>query len=211
MPWKSRQPEAEALIAEARQGMRESLGRLLQTYAKYVELVAAAQVGARLKVRVSPSDVVQETFLQAHRTFDQFRGRTEAEFFVWLQRILASQLTHLYEKHMLAEKRDVRREVSLDEIGAKLERSTARLASVLADDAASPSSCAEDHERAVMLADELAELPPHYRQVLLLRNLEGMSFGEVAEHMERSPGAVRMLWLRAVDRLRQRLNDKGLI
>jgi len=202
---------AEALIAEARQGMRESLGRLLQTYANYIKLVAAAQVGARLKVRVSPSDVVQETFLQAHRTFDQFRGRTEAEFLAWLQRILASQLTHLYDKHLLAEKRDVRREVSLDEVGAKLERSTARLASVLADNAPSPSSRALQHERAVMLADELAELPPDYRQVLLLRNLEGMSFAEVAEHMQRSAGAVRMLWLRAVDKLRQQLADKGLI
>ena len=107
----NRHSEAEALIAEARQGMRESLGRLLQTYANYIKLVAAAQVGARLQVRVSPSDVVQETFLQAHRTFDQFRGRTEAEFLAWLQRILASQLTHLYEKHMLAEKRDVRRKI----------------------------------------------------------------------------------------------------
>jgi len=202
---------AEALIVEARQGMRESLGRLLQTYANYIKLVAAAQVGVRLKVRVSPSDVVQETFLQAHRTFDQFRGRTEAEFLAWLQRILASQLTHLYEKHVLAEKRDVRREVSLDEVGAKLERSTARLASVLADNAPSPSSRAQQHERAVLLADELAELPPDYRQVLLLRNLEGMSFGEVAKQMQRSPGAVRMLWLRAVDKLRQQLTDKGLI
>lgn len=211
MPWKSRHPEVEALIAEARQGRRESLGRLLQTYANYVKLVAGTQVGARLKVRASPSDVVQETFLQVHCTFDQFRGRTEAEFFVWLQRVLASQLTHLYEKHVLAEKRDVRREVSLDEIGAKLERSTARLASVLADDGPSPSSIAQQHERAVLLADELAELPPDYRQVLSLRNLEGLPFEEVAEHMQRSPGAVRMLWLRAVDKLRRQLIDKGLI
>jgi len=95
---------------------------------------------------------------------------------------------------MLAEKRDVRREVSLDEVGARLERSTARLASVLADDAPSPSSRAMQHERAVMLANELAELPPDYRQVLLLRNLEGMSFAEVAEQMQRSAGAVRMFW-----------------
>ena len=209
--WSKRHSDADALIAEAREGVRESLGRLLEIYANYIRLIAAAHVGARLRVRVSPSDVVQETFLQASRTFDQFRGRTEAEFVAWLQRILASQLTHLYEKHMQAEKRDVRREVSLDEVGARLERSSARLASVLADDTASPSSCAEDHERAVMLADELAELPPNYRQVLLLRNLEGMSFAEVAEHMERSPGAVRMLWLRAVDSLRQRLTAKGLI
>lgn len=209
--WSEHHSNTETLIAEAREGMRDSLGRLLQTYGNYIRLVAAAHVGARLKVRMSPSDVVQETFLQAHRTFNQFRGRTEAEFVAWLQKILASQLTHLYEKHILAEKRDARREVSLDEVGAELERSTARLGSVLADDAPSPGSRAQQHERAVLLADELAELPPDYRQVLLLRNIEGLPFAEVAQHMHRSPGAVRMLWIRAIDNLRRRLTDQGLI
>ena len=78
MRWKSHS-EAEALIAEARQGMRESLGRLLQTYVNYIKLVAATQVGARLKVRVSPSDVVQETCVDAQQNLFAFTGETRQE------------------------------------------------------------------------------------------------------------------------------------
>jgi RNA polymerase sigma-70 factor, ECF subfamily len=55
---------------------------------------------------------------------------------------------------------------------------------------------------AALVADQLARLPPHYRDVIVLRNLEGLAFPEVARRMGRSPGAVRILWLRALDHLR---------
>ena len=53
------------------------------------------------------------------------------------------------------------------------------------------------------LADQLSHLPPHYRDVIVLRNLQGLSFEEVADRMERKPGAVRMLWLRAIEKFKQ--------
>ena len=171
--------DAESLLALACRGDIQSLGRLLEMYRNYVKLLASAQIHRRLEVRVSPSDVVQETFMQAHRGFSQFRGKTEAEFIAWLRRILATRLSHLLEKHV-AGKRDVRREVALREIGVSLERSTARLETVLADGGPSPSSDAERREHARLLADQLADLPTDYRQVLILRNLEGMTFKEIA-------------------------------
>lgn len=199
------------LIRLARAGQRQSLGKLLDMYRNYLQLLAVAQIKSRLQVRVSASDVVQETFLKAHKVFSQFRGQTEAEFLAWLRRILASRLAHLCEKHLFAGKRDARREVSLDDIGKALDRSTARLEAVLADKAPSPSSLAQRHEHAVILANEMACLSADQRQVLVLRNLEGLAFNEVAERMSRSPGAVRMLWFRAVHRLRDQLAAKGLI
>jgi RNA polymerase sigma-70 factor (ECF subfamily) len=99
----------------------------------------------------------------------------------------------------------------LSDIGASLERSTARLEAVLADHGPTPSSHAQRHEQVILLADQLAELPESYREVLILRNVEGLSFKEVAEHMNRSHGAVRMLWFRAIQKLRTQLADKGLI
>jgi RNA polymerase sigma-70 factor (ECF subfamily) len=93
-----------------------------------------------------------------------------------------------------------------------VERSTMRLESVIADRRApTPSSVFLQRERAVMLADELAAMPDDYREVLVLRNLEGLPFVEVAERMGRSAGAVRMLWLRAVEKLRQNLEANELI
>ena len=193
---------AEALIDQARQGSDEALGRLLLTYTNYLSLLARTQVDPKLRARVSPSDVVQETHLEAHRDFPHFAGQTEREFLGWLRKILVNNLARQIERHVLAGKRDVRREVSLSHMGKAIERSTARLESILAGREDSPSGVAVKKERAVVLADQLAELPDDYRNVLVLRHLEGLPFKEIAEQMDRSEGAVRMLWLRAIDRLR---------
>lgn len=205
------QSDPGQLLALARTGAPECLGRLLQLYSNYLKLLATTQMDDKLRGRFSPSDVVQETFFEAHRDFQQFRGQSERELLGWLRQILINNLARLVEKNVLAAKRDVRREVSLERIGASLDRSAARLESVLADGGASPSSDAHRREHAVILADQLTELPPDYRRVLVLRHLEGLPFKEVARRMERSPGAVRMLWLRAVGELRRMLQTRGLL
>ena len=204
-------PSQEQLLRSARAGRPECLGQLLQLYRNYLKLLAATQIDERLRARVSPSDVVQETLLEAHRDFCQFRGRTGPEFLAWLRQILINNLMRLVERHVLAQKRDVRREVSLDRIAAALERSTARLEAVLADQGASPSSSVQRREYAIVLADCLVELPPDYREVLVLRHLKGLRFSEVAERMDRSAGAARMLWLRAIERLRDVLEARGIL
>ena len=107
------QSASDDLLHQAKAGSGESLGRLLQLYANYLKLVVLAQLEQNLKARVSPSDVVQETFFEAHRDFVQFRGSTTPEFLAWLRRILVNNLSRVVEQHLLAEKRTVRREVSL--------------------------------------------------------------------------------------------------
>lgn len=57
-------------------------------------------------------------------------------------------------------------------------------------------------DRGVVLADALAELSPDYREVLTLRTLQSLDWGQVAERMGRTTGAVRMLWVRALTQLR---------
>jgi RNA polymerase sigma-70 factor, ECF subfamily len=197
------QSEIDSLFTAARQGSSSCLGRLLTLYTNYLKLLITAQLDARLRARVSPSDIVQETFFEAHRDFSQFRGRTTAEFVGWLRKILVNNILRVVEQHLLAEKRDVRREISLDEIGRRLEQSTARLETLLAEEGDSPSGCAQRREHEIMLADALAELPEDYRQVIMLRHIEGLPFDEVARRMDRSAGAVRMLWLRALKRLQE--------
>ena len=95
------------------------------------------------------------------------------------------------------------REVSLD---AELAESSRRLQYVLADTGSSPSEQAARHEQAVQLAEVLSRLPDAYREVIVLRHLEGLSHEEVAQRLNRSVGAVRMLWLRALSRLRRELD-----
>jgi RNA polymerase sigma-70 factor (ECF subfamily) len=190
------------LIGKARRGSQSSLGALLQQYRNYLLVLAATQIEKRLQPRISPSDVVQETMLRAHQHFAQFRGASERELLAWLRQILVNNLGKFIEQHMLAARRDVRREVSLERIGAAVDQSTIRLAALVPASGKSPSMAVQQREEAVVLADRLAQLAEDYRDVLVLRNLQGLQFDEIAQRIGRSVGATRMLWLRAIEKLR---------
>jgi len=190
------------LLPVARQGDRESIGELLQHYRNYLMLLATTQVERRLQSRISPSDIVQETMLRAHRHFAQFRGKTEQELLAWLRQILLTNLARFVERYMLTAKRDIRREVSIEQLGASVAASSAQFNSLLCARGQTPSAAAQRREEAVLLADRLAQLPPKYRAVLVLRNIQGLSFEEAAARLKRPLGATRMLWLRAIKKLR---------
>lgn len=193
----------ESLIADARHGGNEPLGRLLELYRNYLAILATTQINPRLRRRMAPSDLVQETMLAAHRDFGKFRGSSEREFLGWLRQILINSLHHAVEVHLKAKKRDVRCEVSIEQVSAALDRSVVRFENVLADRGPSPSVPIRQRERSVALANQLARLKPHFRDVIVLRNLQGLSFDEVAARMNRKPGTVRMMWLRAIDKFKE--------
>jgi RNA polymerase sigma-70 factor (ECF subfamily) len=194
--------DPERLLAQARLGDGDSLGALLELYRNYLHLMARTQIDLHLQGRASPSDVVQEAFVQACANFGQFRGGSEGELLAWLRRILLNTLAKLVEKQMKARKRDVRREMSLERLVRELDESSAAFEAALVCPQSSPSQQAERREQAALVADQLAQLPAHYREVIVLRNLEGLPFEEVARRMKRTAGGVRILWLRALDRLR---------
>jgi RNA polymerase sigma-70 factor (ECF subfamily) len=195
------EPPPEILLAQARGGDAAALGRLLELYRNYLRLVARSLLGRVLRLRLDPSDLVQETFLDANRDFAQFTGAGEPELIAWLRRTLVRNLADQARRHR-ALSRDPRREESLE---AMLARSSDDAHEVLAGRLSSPSAEASHRERAVLLADALAALPADYRDVILLRNFENLPFDQVAARMERSPGAVRMLWARALERLARAL------
>jgi RNA polymerase sigma-70 factor (ECF subfamily) len=193
-------PEASQLLAEARQGNGEGLGALLELYRGYLQGRAGALIGLNLRGVVNPSDLVQQTFLEACRDFGRFEGTTEAQWRAWLRRILAHNLATLVERQVKARKRDVRRQGSLGGTGADP-----------VSPLSSPSAQAQRHEASAVLANQLSRLPAASREVLRLRNLEGLSFEEVARRMGRTPGAVRVLWVRALDRLRLLLKEEDVL
>lgn len=199
----SQQRKAQRLLTQARDGAPEQVGQLLQLYRNYLLVLATTQFDRRLRRRLSPSDLVQETMLAAHRDFEQFRGRTEPQFLAWLRQILINCLHHAIETHVKAKMRDVRCEISIENLSVALDRSTARLSELLVDKAPSPGAPMRQRENAVAFANQLAALRPQYRDVIIMRNLQGLPFEEIAERMDRNSGAVRMLWLRAVDKLKR--------
>ncbi|QDS96044.1 ECF RNA polymerase sigma-E factor [Roseimaritima multifibrata] len=188
-----------ALLASARSGNRESLGQLLQWYANYLTILATTQLDRRLRRRLNPSDIVQEAMLAAHQDFADFRGESQGELLCWLRTILIHTLHRSFKKHVKVQKRDIRREVSLEAVSNRLEESAVNLAAILPAHGPSPSTPMRTRERGVELANALSKLKPAYREVITLRVLQGLPFEEIAQRMDRGSGAVRMLWLRALE------------
>ncbi|TWT77004.1 ECF RNA polymerase sigma-E factor [Posidoniimonas polymericola] len=193
---------AAALLDRANAGSTSSLGRLMGLYSEYLKFVVSSQMDDRLRHRVSASDVVQESFYEAHRDFAAFRGESPQEFLAWLRRILVNNLMRVVERNVTAAKRDVRREVSLERLRRGVEQSSWRFSAMLESDVDSPSTNLRRQESNAELAEVLAKLPADYRRVIRLRNIEGLAFAEVASRMDRTSGAARMLWLRALEQLR---------
>ena len=195
----------EILLAQARAGDAAALGRLLELYRNYLRLVARALIGQALQVRLDASDLVQETFLKAHRDFAHFKGRGERELIAWLRQTLVRTAADQV-KHHRRMGRDLQRQESLEVL---LERSDRTIHQALASYGASPSENAARREQAVLLADAVSQLPPDYREVFILRTLQHVPFPEVAAKIGRSTGAVRMLWARALERLNRELEAEA--
>jgi RNA polymerase sigma-70 factor (ECF subfamily) len=191
------------LFRRAKEGDGDALGQLLETYRRYLALLARLQISRRLQGKIDPADVVQDVMLEAHRNLAMFRGAAEGEFIAWLRRILSDRLTNLVRHYQGTKRRDVRLE---REIAAAVDDSSRVLDSALASRQSSPSEQAARCEQAVLLADALDQLPDDQREVLVLRHLEELTFPEVAERMNRTVDSVKGLWTRGLDRLRRILN-----
>lgn len=194
----------DRLLARARQGDRGALGALLEFYRSYLRLLARLSIDDRLQGKADASDVVQETFLQAHRAFAQFRGTTEGELIAWLRQILGSRVAKLVRRYQLTQSRDINLERALD---ADLDQSSRALGEGLIAHQTTASQHASRREQAVLLANALEQLPDDYRQVIVLHHLQALPFAEVARRMQRTAGAVEKLWIRALMQLRGLLGD----
>ena len=196
----SAEPMPEHLLALARAGDRDALGRLLARYRDYLGLLARLQVRRRLQGKVDPVDLVQETFLKAHRHFANFHGTGEREWTAWLRQILVTSAANLVRHFLGSKGRDPRLE---RELADGFDESSRCLEGGFALAQSTPSQQAARREQAVLLAEALARLPADHREAVILRHLEGLTFPEVADHMGRSVDSVKKLWARGLARLRE--------
>jgi RNA polymerase sigma-70 factor (ECF subfamily) len=197
--------DSDQLLQQAKAGEAPALGRLLECYRSYLLVLARVQIGRRLQGKVDADDVVQETFLAGTRDFHQFRGRSEPEFRGWLRQILASLLANLVRHYQGTQRRDIRLERQL---AVELEQSSHALDGGLVASISTPSQQAIRRDQSMMLAEALGRLQDDYRELLILRHLEGLTFPEIATRLGRTLDSVKKQWPRALAALRRQLEGK---
>jgi RNA polymerase sigma-70 factor, ECF subfamily len=192
-------------IARARSGDGQALGELLERFREPLRRLSRRRMGAALSRRLDASDVVQQTFLEAHQSIGGFRGTSEAELLAWLRHILEFNLADAARNHLATGKRAAAREASLDDS----RDGNGGLHQRLASGHTSPSLRAVRLEQAARFLESLELLPADQREAVRLRHIEGWPLDRIASHLHRSPEAAAGLLKRALHALRARLRPRG--
>ena len=195
----------EQLLQEAQAGDGRAFDDLFARHRAYLRQVVALRLDPRIRPRLDPSDVVQEAQLEAFRRFGDFLQRRPMAFRLWLRKTTFERLLMLQRYHRQAARRSVDREVGLPDESALM------LVQQLVAGGSTPSKRLEHSETARRVREVLARLSETDREILLMRNLEGLSNQEVAEVLQIESVAASQRYGRALLRLRKLLLASGLV
>src|SRR5262245_1769478 len=188
-------------LPAARAGSREALGKLLEAARQYLHSIAQQELDADLRAKNSPSDMVQETFVEVQLAFGHFQGDTEAELLAWMRQLLLNRVGKLRRRYRDTQKRRLAREVALGG-----DDSTAGPAGGLAANVPSPSGQARKHEPYQPRQAPRGVCPEPPRRVTTLRYEEHPPFEETGRLLQRSPDAARNLGARPGERPHEELD-----
>jgi RNA polymerase sigma-70 factor (ECF subfamily) len=193
-----------ALLAQAGSGNAAAFDRLLARHLEDLRAFVARRLDVRLQARIDPSDVVQETQLEVFRRLADYLVRQPMPFRLWLHKTAYERLLALRRQHLAAARRSVGRERAVPDLSSVL------LARHLLTPGSTPSVQYERHERARRIGEVIAQLPEIYRDVLVMRDLDGLSYQEIACMLAIDAATVRKRHGRALVRLHQLLAAAGL-
>jgi RNA polymerase sigma-70 factor, ECF subfamily len=198
--------ESDALLRGASEGDESDLRRLLELHRPRLRRMVAVRLDGRLSARVDPSDVVQETLADAARKLPQYVCDRPLPFYPWLRRLAEEQIIREHRRHLRSLKRGVERERRADD--PMLGASAFALADRLAASGTSPSRHLMREEMRQRLLRALGQLADADREVLVLRYLEGLAFGEIAEVLLITENAAKVRHFRALERVRKLLGTE---
>lgn len=184
--------------------MTPTAAEAFEPFRKYLEVLARLHLDIRLRGKLDPADIVQQTLLRACAAVGELRSREPEVLNVWLRRILASTLADAVRQYD-RDKRDVGLERSLE---ADLDRSASGFVGWLAADQTSPSAAAVRNEELLRLVAALAELPDTMREVLVLKHCQGWTLQQIADHLDRSVPSIAGLLRRGLEEMRRRLQPE---
>jgi RNA polymerase sigma-70 factor (ECF subfamily) len=203
------EPDADSaetcrLLEEVRSGDENAFERLFALHRPGLREFVARRFDPRVRARLDPSDVVQETQLEAYRRMDDFLERRPMPYRVWLRKTAYERLLKLRRYHVEAARRSVGREHGLPDQSALLARH-------FLDRGASPSQVLAHGDLTRRVRQALAELSETDREMLLMRIVDELPYREIGYILDLDPAAARKRHGRALLRLRSVLRDAGLL
>ncbi len=180
-----------ALVDRARQGDRHAFDLLVLKYQSRLALVISRLIPNSGDVL----DVLQDTFVKAYRSLHTFRG--DSAFYTWLYRIAVNTA----KNHMAARQKEAK-DVSVDDDALDTDRVSGF------QDLGSPDGEASAEELQSAILSAIDALPEDLRQALTLRELEGLSYEEIAATMKCPIGTVRSRIFRARDQVIQEISSQ---
>jgi RNA polymerase sigma-70 factor (ECF subfamily) len=199
-------PDTEELLRRAGEGDGEARSVLLQRHRRRLRRMVAFRMDPRLAARVDPSDVVQDSLIEADRRLDDYLREKPLPFYPWLRQIAWDRLVDQHRRHLRAGRRSVLREEE-GRVGLP-GSSVLKLADQLLDQGQGPSEALMREEMRQRVRTALDELSEPEREVLVLRYLEQLSAREVGAVLGVSEAAAKKRALRALQRLRELLEKE---
>lgn len=196
---KEAEPTDESLAEQARNGDERAFQKLFDRHSPHLRRRVRRQLPALLRRKVAESDVIQMTYLRVHQSLDRFESRGPGSFRAWIERIVENQVADQLRRYVRTAKRGLANEIS-----GPQPLSGNRLPAAQA----TPSLIAAGHELQEQITEAMARLPADYQLVLKLVQGEGLTLTEAGERMERSHGAAKQLYARAVARLSRMVTDE---
>jgi RNA polymerase sigma-70 factor (ECF subfamily) len=197
-------PDTERLLEQAGRGDARAREQLLTRYRDQLRRMVSLRLDRRLAARIDPSDIVQESLVEAHQRLSEYLCDRPIPFYAWLRQFAWERVAKQYERHVRAQRRSVTRE----EPPPLPDDSVGQLAHRLIASATSPSRHLLREELRDRVRVALGCLRPHDREVLVLRYLEGLSNAEAAGVLGIAENTAGMRHLRALERLRALLGDQ---
>lgn len=197
----SRQEDVGKLAEAAARGERSAVDALLGRYLPELRAFVRLRAGPMVRARESSSDLVQSVCREVLQHIDRFQFPSEPAFKQWLYTTALRKILNRQE-YYLAQKRDALREAPLDNDRSSDERLMAAYRTF-----STPSRQAMLREEMERIERAFESLPDEYREVITLAHIVGLSRAEIAQHMGKSEGAVRVLLHRALAKVSSLLGD----
>jgi RNA polymerase sigma-70 factor (ECF subfamily) len=197
----------QELIQRIQNGDATALTPYIKAQNDHLLAVIAQKMGAALKSKIEPQDILQEVLVSAFNSYDELDWSSRDPF-VWLCQLADRRIIDAHRRYVSAEKRSAKREVSLNlKSSSAADAAEGEMIDLLVKSMTMPSAAFSRDQKAIRMQAAIAELPELGREAVRLRYVEGWASKEIAKELGKSDAAIRVLLSRTLKKLHEMIGD----